>query len=223
MTIELEHRSPLPAVQAADEGSDDGREGLHHRLPRSALANLARPVHWGRAREFTGRSQRRTTHTWPHDRHPYRSVCKGMTGSFRSKPSRFVYFGSEVLTEIVPPRLVADEQQPIGQHANPLAIGTEGVVVHLEGHHMPSSTTNYHAARYLRVAARRCACCCPKTCLRSSTEWRTSRHEQPKVGGLALTDGCATRWGRGAPERRAHTERVSSWTVRERSQNPASR
>src|SRR4029077_20369785 len=91
-------------------------------------------------------------------------------GSSCPKPARFEYLGSEVLTEIVPPRLVADEQQPIGQHANPLAIDAEELFIHLENHHTPSRTTKCHAAPYMRAGSLNCTLDWSKTCLRSSTK-----------------------------------------------------
>ena len=94
-----------------------------------------------------------------------------------------------MLTEIVLPRLVADKQQPIGQHANPRAIGPESaidVVVHVEGHHTPCSTTNYHAARYLRVAAQTLRILLSENVSQEFHEWRTSRHEKPSDGGLGV-------------------------------------
>ena len=47
------------------------------------------------------------------------------------------YLGSEVFAEDVPSRLVAHEQEPIGEHPNRRAFCGEDVVVRFKDHHMP--------------------------------------------------------------------------------------
>jgi len=73
-----------------------------------------------------------------------------------SQLARFEDFRSEVLAKIVSPRLVAHEQQPIGQPSNPLAISAEDLVVGVNGHHTSCRTTKYHAALYVLARARHC-------------------------------------------------------------------
>jgi len=92
-----------------------------------------------------------------------------------------------MFTEIVPPRLVAHEQQPVGQHANPLAFSAEDVVFR-KGHHMPCSTTKSHAARYLRVSS---PCCADPDVGRVSKVRSVLNFETPAPGitGLGNRDG----------------------------------
>src|SRR5256885_12493469 len=103
------------------------RDASHQRASPLAPMTSARPVDRPRACQFACRSPRSTTHACRHDVQEERSVCKGMASlalpagrrhrgqragsSTRLRPSCLVYFFSQVLTEIVPPRLVAREQQ----------------------------------------------------------------------------------------------------------------
>ena len=53
----------------------------------------------------------------------------------RPQLASFVDLVAEMLAKIVTARLIAHEEQPIGQHANPLAITAEDVVVRVERGH----------------------------------------------------------------------------------------